>query len=145
MKTMPEWAWAKPALMGLALLAVLGIVSSYAQQPVTVCVPTFINGQLNCARPAQQPTTNVTVVVAAGNTFQTILAASTSRLNMTIQNNNVNGDNCWLFIGSGSATKATSILLGQGGSYQRYFPYLPSDAIQATCTTTSDTLYVDTQ
>lgn len=145
MKTMPEWMWAKPALIGLALLSVIGVVSSFAQQPVTVCVPTFINGQLNCARPGSQPTTNVTIVIAAGNTFQTILAASTSRLNMTIQNNNTNGDNCWLFIGAGSATKATSILLGQGGSYQRYFPYIPSDAIQATCTTTSDTLYVDTQ
>lgn len=90
-------------------------------------------------------TTNGSVTIATGNTFQTILNASRNRRSITIQNNNTNGDNCWLFIGSGSATKATAILLGSGGSYQRYYPYIPNDAIQATCATTSDTMYVDTQ
>lgn len=94
------------------------------------------------------PTTNSSTTIATGNTFQTLLAAITSnsqRRSLTVQNNNTNGDNCWLFIGAGGAAKATSILLGQGGSYQRYYPYVPNDVIQATCTTTADTIYVDLQ
>lgn len=97
-------------------------------------------------RPLLYPTVNGSVTIATGSTFQSVLASSSNRQSITIQNNNTNGDNCWLFIGANaSATKATSILLGQGGSYQRYYPFLPSDNISATCTTTSDTLYVDTQ
>jgi hypothetical protein len=105
------------------------------------------------ALPAQAqtvaPTTNSSAVIAAGNTFQQILAAVTNnnqRRSLTIQNDNTNGDNCWLFIGAtGSATKGTSMLLGPGGSYQRYSPYVPADNIAATCTNTSDTLYADFQ
>jgi hypothetical protein len=94
-------------------------------------------------------TTNGSATIAAGNTFQTVLAAvSTSplgiRRSLTIQNNNAT-DNCWVFIGGGTAAKGTSILLLPGGSYARYFPYVPSDAIQATCASTNDTLYIDTQ
>lgn len=95
-------------------------------------------------------TVNGSITITAGNTFQQVLAVigapPTPRRSITIQNNNTNGDNCWVFIGAtATATKATSMLLGPGGSYQRYFPYLPSDNIAATCATTSDTLYVDTQ
>lgn len=92
-------------------------------------------------------TTNGSASITTGNTFQTILAAvsnTSSRRSLTIENNNA-GDNCWLYIGSGAPTKGTSILLLPGGSYTRYHPYIPSDAIQATCATTNDTLYVDTQ
>lgn len=99
--------------------------------------------------PADLPTTNRSIVITTGNTFQTILAGvvnsqSFARRSLTIENNNA-ADSCWLFIGGGTATKATSILLLSGGSYTRYYPYIPSDPIQATCTTTSDTMYVDTQ
>jgi hypothetical protein len=92
-------------------------------------------------------TTNGSVAITTGNTFQTVLTAVTQnnqRRSLTIQNNNAS-DSCWLFIGAGSATKGTSILLTAAQPYIRYYPYVPSDAIQATCTTTSDTLYVDTQ
>ena len=92
-------------------------------------------------------TTNSSAVIAAGNTFQTVLAAITStnqRRSLSIQNNNAT-DSCWLFVGAGAATKGTAILLLAGGSYTRYYPYVPSDAIQATCASTSDTLYVDFQ
>ena len=90
-------------------------------------------------------TLNGSAVITAGNTFQTVLAAA-PRWSLTIQNNNAS-DSCWVYIGSGSATKGTSIQLDttHGTAYTRYFPYVPSDAIQATCATTSDTLYVDTQ
>lgn len=101
------------------------------------------------AQTINAPTVNGSVTITAGNTFQDILAAVAAppaiRRSLSIQNNNTNGDNCWIYVGSGTATKATSILLGQGGSYTRYYPYVPSDKIQGTCATTSDTLYVDSQ
>lgn len=98
--------------------------------------------------PVNAPTTNRSVTIGTGGTFQTILTASTSRLSLTIQNNNsisTGTEYCYVYVGSGTATTANSIILAPGGSYQRYFPFIPSDIIQATCTTTSDTLYIDTQ
>lgn len=96
---------------------------------------------------AARSTVNGSVSITVGNTFQQILPAATgeTRQSLTIQNNNTTTDNCWIYLGSGTATKATSILLTPGLPYQRYFPYVPSDAIQGTCATTADTLYVDTQ
>jgi hypothetical protein len=92
-------------------------------------------------------TTNGSATIITGNTFQTVLGAianNTPRRSLTIENNNTS-DSCWLYVGSGSATKALSMLLLPGGSYVRYYPYVPSDAIQATCATSNDTLYLDTQ
>lgn len=98
--------------------------------------------------PQMRATVNGSVVITAGNTFQQVLAALTGnnrRNSITIQNNNAT-DSCWVFVGAtASATKGTSILLLAGASYTRYYPYIPSDNIAATCATTSDTLYVDTQ
>lgn len=94
-------------------------------------------------------TVNASATIATGNTFQTVLASNfgttTPRQALTIENNNTGSDNCWVYVGSGSPTKATSILLIPGGSYMRYWPFVPSDAIQATCASTNDTLYVDYQ
>ena len=93
-------------------------------------------------------TLNVSVVITTGGTFQTVLTSilgtSTQRQALTIENNNAT-DSCNLFIGAGSAAAGTSILLLPGGSYTRYWPYVPSDTFQATCTNTSDTLYIDVQ
>lgn len=92
-------------------------------------------------------TTNSSIVITTGNTFQQVLAAlvpPAQRRSLTIQNNNAT-DSCWLFIGAGTATKGTSILLLAAGAYTRYFPYVPADVIQATCASTNDTLYVDFQ
>ena len=102
--------------------------------------------------PPALPTTNTAVSITTGNTFQTILSSvasgSNARRSLTIQNNNAS-DSCWLAFGvgvtAGTATKAGSILLLAGGSYVRYFPYVPSDEIEATCATTADTLYVAIQ
>jgi hypothetical protein len=66
------------------------------------------------------------------------------RRSLTIENNNAT-DSCWVYVGSGTATAAKSILLLPGGSYVRYYPYIPNDQIQATCTTTSESLYIDIQ
>jgi len=98
--------------------------------------------------PLNRSTVNTPTTIATGNTFQQILPSiagtSTQRQALTIENNNAS-DNCWLFIGSGTATKAISMILLPGGSYTRYWPYVPSDAFQATCASNSDTLYVDNQ
>jgi hypothetical protein len=93
-------------------------------------------------------TTNNSTTIATGGTFQTVLpvlGTGAVRRSITIQNNNTGTDNCWVFLGSGAATTAKSILLASGGSYQRYYPYVPSDAVQMTCTTTGDSVYIDTQ
>lgn len=117
-----------------AILAILGLLVTPAAAQIT-----------NAA------TTNGSVTITTGSTFQQVLAAVTSatgpRRSLTIQNNNsVNTtDSCWVFVGSGNATKATSILLLNGQAYTRFYPFVPSDPIQATCLSTSDTLYVDTQ
>lgn len=104
----------------------------------------------NQSRPQNLPTKNTSVVIATGNTFQTVLAAPTGdpRNSLTIQNNNA-ADSCWITFGvgitAGNATKAKSILLLAGGSYTRYWPYTPSDEIEGTCASSSDTLYIDSQ
>ena len=101
------------------------------------------------AQVTNSQTTNAAGTIATGNTFQQIYAAVGTppaiRRSMTVQNNNAS-DSCWVFIGAtASATKATSILLTSGQAYTRYFPYVPSDAVQITCANTSDTFYADTQ
>lgn len=83
------------------------------------------------------------VTITTGNTFQQALPHN-FRWSLTIENNNAS-DSCWVYPGSGSATKATSALLLPGGTFQRYEAYIPSDAFQVTCATTGDTLYVTTQ
>lgn len=100
-----------------------------------------------CAQSINAQTTNGSTTITTGNTFQTVLAALVPpalRRSLTVENNNAT-DSCWIYVGSGSATKAAAILLTAGGSYTRYYPYVPSDAIQATCATSNDTLYIDTQ
>jgi hypothetical protein len=95
--------------------------------------------------PVNRATVNSSAVIATGNTFQTVLAAQTAvRQQLTVNNNNTT-DNCWIFLGSGAATKATSILLLAGASYRREWPFVPSDQIQGTCASTSDSIYLDTQ
>ncbi len=142
----------KKLLFGLALLGAIFAPSfALAQNFQRICIDTkqADTPQRNsCVEiPANVPTVNHSAVITTGGTFQTVLAAATNRLSLTIQNNNPIGGSeyCYIYIGSGSATAATSIILAPGGSYQRYFPFIPSDVIQATCTTTNDILYIDTQ
>jgi len=94
--------------------------------------------------PGNKTTINASTTIVTGNTFQQILAANSNRASLTIENNNAT-DSCWITVDGGSATKAVAMLLLPGGSYQRYFPYVPSGAIQATCATSSDPIYVDYQ
>lgn len=104
--------------------------------------------------PGNKNTINNFATIATGNTFQTVLSANNNRASLTIENNNAS-DSCWLTFGTtaggtkitaGNATKGESILLqGNGGSFQRYFPYVPADEFEATCASSSDTLYIDVQ
>jgi hypothetical protein len=113
---------------------------------LAACIAACIAGAAFAQSTVAQ-TTNSSATIVTGNTFQTVLAAVTQnnqRRSLTIENNNAT-DSCWVFIGSAVAAKGTSILLLPGGSYTRYQPYVPADAIQATCTSTNDTLYVDIQ
>lgn len=109
---------------------------------------------------------NGSVSITTGNTYQTILAAvglpPAQHRSLTIENNNAS-DSCEIeptglvAAGSTTATSVTppggsaitaakaSILLLAGGSYTRYYPYIPSGAIVGTCATAGDSLYVDTQ
>jgi hypothetical protein len=104
------------------------------------------------------PTVGVSTTITAGGTFQQVLPSvpvnSGARRSLTIQNNNGtatceaagNCDYCWLHIGASTPTSTpNAIQLGVGQAYTRYYPYVPSDAIQATCTTSGDFLYVDSQ
>jgi hypothetical protein len=93
-------------------------------------------------------TVNGSLSITAGNTFQQIMApnATKPRVSLTIQNNNTTTDSCWVNIGAiGAASTANSIVLSPGSSYARYWPYVPSDAINVTCATTGNTVYLDYQ
>ena len=86
------------------------------------------------------------VTIATGNKFQPIVPSNnsgTDRRALTIQNNANNGDNCWVYVGSDKASKDGSVVLAPGKSYDRYWPFVPSDTIQATCASSSDNLYVE--
>lgn len=122
----------------------------------------------------QTQSTNGSVSITTGLTYQSLLPINVAgpgsgpgtRHSLTIQNNNTNTDNCWLLFGSnvtvisGATTTSStsvvtgnpsltagkaSILLAPGGSYQRYFPYVPSDGLYVTCVTAGDSVYLDTQ
>jgi hypothetical protein len=103
---------------------------------------------LGSAAFAQTPTapTNTVVTISTANKFQQILASSgTPRRMLRISNNNNYRDSCWVFVGSGQASKEGSYVVLPGKEYLRYPPFVSSDVIQATCASSSDTLDVEYQ
>jgi hypothetical protein len=129
----------------LALLALLFTAPAIAQQV------------------SQLPTSNQSILITTGNTFQAISSGTQAMRSLTIQNNNTGTDNCWIEVsglvtaGMTTATAVTisgkpastaakvSILLGPGVSYGRYEVHAPTGPIVGTCTTTGDSIYVDWQ
>jgi hypothetical protein len=121
---------------------------------ITAILPAFgqnqpqVQGEPVSGVAVNRSTVNASAVIAAGGTFQVVLPSiigtTTQRQELTINNNNAS-DPCYIFIGAGTATEATALMLNAGSSYRREWPFVPSDEIQATCKTTSDTLYIDTQ
>lgn len=117
------------------------------------CLPAASINAQDSPPPPAYPTINSSVSVTAGNTFQQALAAipqgSHARRSLTIQNNNTGTDNCFVYLGTTAAANAAgtgkAVLLQPGQSYQRYYPYVPSDGVQVTCANASDTVYVDNQ
>jgi hypothetical protein len=95
------------------------------------------------------PSDHCVVTILMANKFQQVLTAGKAnapeRRTFTIENNNTNGDSCWVYVGSASASKEESQEVAQGESYVRYWPFVPSDGIQATCASSSDTLNVQYQ
>jgi hypothetical protein len=101
---------------------------------------------LGSAAFAQTPSTNTVVTISTANKFQQVLASSgTKRRMLRVGNNNANRDSCWVFVGSGQASKEGSYAVPPGQEYLRYPPFVSSDAIQATCASNSDTLDVEYQ
>lgn len=105
-------------------------------------------------------TRNNTAIIAAANTYQSLLIAG-SRRSLTIENNNAT-DSCWIevsglvAVGDTTATAKTingvsvtaqkaSIALLPGGSYTRYYPFIPNGAIVGTCASLGDSIYLDIQ
>jgi hypothetical protein len=100
---------------------------------------------LGSAAFAQTPN-NTVVTINTANKFQQILASSeTTRRMVRISNNNANGDSCWVFVGGGKASKESSYEVPPGTAYLRYPPFTASDAIQAICASSADTLDVEYQ
>jgi hypothetical protein len=92
------------------------------------------------------PSEDNLVTIATGNAFQQVIGSNGSAMErhaLIIKNNNANGDTCWVFFGVAKASKEESVVLASGGSYVRYWPFVSSDAMLATCASTSDTLYVE--
>jgi hypothetical protein len=92
------------------------------------------------------PSDNNVVTIATGNSFQQVVgsnSSATERQALIIKNDNTNGDSCWVFFGGDKASKEKSVILDSGGSYVRYWPFVSSEAMQATCASASDTLYVE--
>ena len=103
-------------------------------------------GSPTLAQSQAPPGTSVTIVT--GSKFQQVVPPSTNgteRRSLTIQNNSANVDSCWVFIGTSKPSKEASFELAPGKSLIRYWPFVPSDAIQATCASSSDTLNVEYQ
>ena len=100
---------------------------------------------------AQQPpaATETLVTIVTKNKFQQLLPENTTgkdRRALIIKNTNTNGDTCWVFVGAGRASKEKSDqVLGPGEEYVQYWPFVPSDEVQATCASTSDSLSVEYQ
>lgn len=116
---------------------------------VALAIATILLGSTAFAQsetPSPQTGAGNLVTIATGNKFQQIVPSNNTgedRRALTIQNNASNGDNCWVYVGSDKPSKDGSIVLTPGKSYDRYWPFVPSDTIQATCASSSDNLYVE--
>ena len=106
---------------------------------------TLLLGSATFAQTPPAPT-HTLVTIDTGNKFQQVLASSgTERRMLRVSNNNTNGDSCWVFVGSSRAFKEGSYAVPPGKEYLRYPPFVSSDAIQATCASSSDTLDLEYQ
>lgn len=114
-------------------------------QSVDAGHPLPITGTISATPVTASATTIANGTVTTGGTFQQIAAANSSRLSFEYQNNNAAHD-CYVYFGTtGSATTAKAIKVSAGQYYLRSSGAIPSDAIQTTCSNTSDTFYAAVQ
>lgn len=91
------------------------------------------------------PTAQTGGTITAGGTFQQVFAASNDRKSFEFDNTN-SAHTCYIFFGAtAAATTAKSIPAPAGSYYLRSQGSIPSDAIQVTCSNTSDTFYAAVQ
>jgi hypothetical protein len=99
--------------------------------------------------PVLRSTLSTPTTITNANQFQTILGSTQSgtviRQQLTVENNNASNIFCYLFFGTSTATTPNSLLLNSGIPYRREWPFIPNDQVQATCTLTGGSLYVDVQ
>jgi hypothetical protein len=107
-------------------------------------IASILLGTTSVAQTPQEPTGGNSVTIETANKFQQVVPA-TGAQRRALRIKNANSDNCWVYIGSDKASKENSIALDPGSSYVRYWPLAPTDAIQATCASSSDTLLVEYQ
>lgn len=115
---------------------------------------------------------NHSVTITTGNTFQTVLTATTlvpggqtssPRRTLKIQNNNTNTDNCFIDdtglvkAGNTTSTNVTTVdsntitaaqasdLLSPGGSEYYSWPIVPNGVIVATCAGNGDSIKISIQ
>ena len=119
------------------------LLAAMALTPALPALAQTYNGVT--VQPQPKSSVNASVSITAGNTFQQALAANTtgSRQQLVIENNNTNTDKCWFYLGSGTPSTATSAMLLPGGSMTFAGPVMPNDALQVTCATTGDTLWIN--
>lgn len=101
--------------------------------------------------PLSGPTPNVSGTITTGGTFQQAAAAVNpgGRFSIDFQNRSGNGDACYLYFGTTAAANTAgtgkAIKVADGQEYLRSNGAIPSDAVQVTCTTTSDAFYLAVQ
>lgn len=92
-----------------------------------------------------EPTTVENGAITTGGTFQQISAGTFLRKSFEFYNNNA-AHPCYLYFGTtAAATQAKSVVVIAGAYYGRFANSVPSDAIQVTCSTTSDTFWAQEQ
>jgi hypothetical protein len=112
----------------------------------SLAIACLLSSSRTFAQQLLSPAKNI-VTIVTGNKFQQILPENNTgkdRRALVIDNQNPNRDTCWVFVGGGRASKEESDrVLAPGDEYAEYWPFVPSDAIQVTCASTSDTLSLE--
>jgi hypothetical protein len=124
------------------------LIQSRVALAAALAIASVLFGSRTLAQGQSPAPPGTLVTIVTGSKFQQVVSPSkngTERRSLTIRNNSANDDNCWVYIGTSKPSKEASFELAPGKSLVRYWPFVPSDAVQATCASSSDTLYVEYQ
>jgi hypothetical protein len=167
----PPCSSATPPLVVSHCANIIRDANGVLQQQDAIINPQGIISPGTSSIPTNVVTTNGSVTITTGLTYQQILSTPANDLSLGslfFQNNQISGtDTCWIIIDvtvgnqivAGTTTTSTlvtvggnmvtagsvSIILVPGQLFLRTYPILPGDAVFATCATTGDTLFVATQ